>query len=623
MKIGTRNIGESFSTYVIAEAGINHNGSLGLARQLVDAAVEAGAHAVKFQKRDLPSLYPEEMLRHPERYEQNFQYTIPLLKRFELSEDDYRQLRLYAAEKPIDFICTPFDIKSAELIHEAGIHAFKIASADLTNYPLLGFAASKKLPMIISTGMSYKSEIEKSVRFLDELGADFAILHCRSSYPVWPRDVNLRMINWLKKFGRPVGYSGHDIGLIIPLVAASMGACIIEKHLTLDPSMEGTDHKISLDPYSFKRLVRDIEIADQAMGHQKRFLLRGEVLNRETFGKSLAAVCDIPMGTTITKEHVKIAGTGKGLSPSREDELLGRKACRVISENSFFHEEDVEDDSQGYFLPPSRFRFRSKWGLITRFSDFYDIISHDPKVIEIHLAEKDFATAFIPDKDCPQELVLHAPEFIDGKVINLCSPDPDARRESVALVQETIELARKLKPRFQGVPKIVVHPDAVSLREKLNPVILRKAFIESISGIDTQGVELLLENLPPYPWLFGGEWKGNFFMDADEILSVCQETGLNIVFDLSHAALFCNAKDKDIVQFISKLLPITRHLHLADAYGVDGEGVPFGEGDIDLERVMPIFSDYMDSWVPEIWRGHLNGARGFLKAIDILSRYMK
>ncbi|WP_080807595.1 N-acetylneuraminate synthase family protein [Desulfamplus magnetovallimortis] len=623
MKIGNRNIGESFSTYVIAEAGINHNGSLDLAKKLVDAAVDAGAHAVKFQKRDLPSLYPEDMLLHPEKYEQSFQYMLPLLQRFELSEEDYVNLRAYAEEKPIDFICTPFDIKSAKLIYEAGIHAFKIASADLTNYPLLDFVASKDLPIIISTGMSYKDEIKKTVHFLNERRAEFAILHCRSAYPVWPRDVNLKMINWLKQFNKPVGYSGHDIGLIIPLVAASMGACIIEKHLTLDPTMEGTDHKISLDPYSFKRLVRDIEIADQAMGHEKRFLLRGEVVNREVFGKSLAASEDIPKGSVITEDKIAIRGPGKGLPTSRQDELVGKRANRHIHKNSLFYEDDLEEDQNDELLEPSRLSFKSKWGLITRFSDFEDIIAYDPEIIEIHLAEKDFGTKFIPTKKYEQELIVHAPEYIHEELMNLCSFDEDLRKKSVALVQETIILARELAPFFKGTPKIVAHPGAMSMKEKLNKSQLREALLKSVSEIDHNGVELLLENMPPYPWFFGGEWKGNYFMAAEEIVSICKETGLNIVFDLSHAAMYCNAKDLDLYKYIETVLPFTRHLHLADAYGLDGEGVQFGEGDIDLDKVMPVFSSYRGSWVPEIWRGHLNNGRGFLKAISILAQYIK
>lgn len=623
MHINSTKIGEHESTYIIAEAGINHNGSLKRAKALVDAAVDAGAHAVKFQKRDLPSLYPADMLAHPEKYEQSFQYTLPLLQKFELSEADYLSLKAYADTQPIDFICTPFDKKSAQLIYDAGLHAFKVASADLTNYPLLDFIASKKLPIIISTGMAYRDEIEKTVHFLNERHADFAILHCRSAYPVWPRDVNLKMINWLKQFEKPVGYSGHDIGLIIPLVAASMGACIIEKHLTLDPTMEGTDHKISLDPYSFKRLVRDIEIADQAMGNQKRFLLRGEVLNRELFAKSLAATRDIPEGTVIRESHIQVIGPGKGLQTTRKEELIGKSAQRHIPQNSFFYEEDLEENGNGSALHPSQYAFQSKWGLITRFADFHEIMAFDPKVIEIHMAEKDFATAFIPDRHYRQELIVHAPEFIDGKIINLCHADPAIRAKSVDLVQRTILLAEDLKPFFQGTPKIIVHPNAVSLNQKLSKPPLREALLKSLEAIDHSGVELLLENLPPYPWLFGGEWKGNFFMDADQILSVCQETGIDIVYDLSHAALYCNAKDLDLREFTETLLPVTRHLHLADAYGVDGEGVQFGDGDIDLDHVMPALSDYKGSWVPEIWRGHLNHGRGFLKAIAILSKYMR
>ena len=167
------------------------------------------------------------------------------------------------------------------------------------------------------------------------------------------------------------------------------------------------------------------------------------------------------------------------------------------------------------------------------------------------------------------------------------------------------------------------HPGAMSMKEKLDKNVLRASLINSVSEIDTNGVELLLENMPPYPWFFGGEWKGNYFMDADEILSICRETGLNIVFDLSHAAMYCNAKDKDLYEFITTVLPYTRHLHLADAYGLDGEGVQIYDGDIDFERVMPAFNGYRESWVPEIWRGHLNDGQGFLKAITILSKYLQ
>jgi len=161
----------------------------------------------------------------------------------------------------------------------------------------------------------------------------------------------------------------------------------------------------------------------------------------------------------------------------------------------------------------------------------------------------------------------------------------------------------------------------MSLNTKLDKGPLHKALIRSVAEIASDGVEILLENLPPYPWYFGGQWKGNYFMDADEISSFCISTGIKICFDLSHAALYCRAKEKDLSGFVRTVKPFVRHIHFADAYGLDGEGVQIGEGDIDFENVMPLFADYEGTWVPEIWRGHLHGGRGFLQALIRLRQY--
>jgi N-acetylneuraminate synthase len=338
-------IGNDQPTYIIAEIGINHNGDTALARQLVDVAVKAGVHAVKFQKRSLPHLYSPDVLENTNKYEQNFQYMIPLLKRVELSEEEMHDIKVYCESRNITFLCTPFDIPSALYLDRIGVPAFKIASADLNNHELIDCVAGLGKPMIVSTGMSYFNEIEKTVNHLIQKDAEFALLHCRSSYPVWPREVNLKMIDRLKTFGVPVGYSGHDIGITIPLVAASMGACIIEKHITLDKTMEGPDHKISLEPYELERMVRDIRVADQAMGKEKRYLLRGEILNRELFGKSLVARCDIAPGEIISSDKITVMGPGKGLVPSMADELAGKKATRKISKGDYFTEEDIGDQS--------------------------------------------------------------------------------------------------------------------------------------------------------------------------------------------------------------------------------------------------------------------------------------
>jgi len=617
IQIGNHIIGANHPTYIIAEIGINHKGDIKLAKKLIDVAAEAKVNAVKFQKRHLPSLYREDILNETEKYEQYFQYMIPILKEVELREEDFFALKNYCNGKGLEFICTPFDLPSVDFLMKLGVNVFKIASADLTNLELLEYVASKEKPMLISTGMSYWDEIEKAVQLIRKTGTPFALLHCRSVYPVWPREVNLRMINRLSQFGCPVGYSGHDIGITIPLVAASMGACIIEKHITLDKKMRGPDHKISLEPFELKRLVRDIRVADQAMEKNQRFLLRGEILNRELFGKSLIAAEHIKAGTFITPDMIKVQGPGKGLSPGRLEDLIGKIARRDVKKGDFFLEEDV-DGRPGLDFSNS---FRSRWGLICRFSDVDEMLSYRPKVIEFHLAERDFGLGLRSNRHHFQELVVHAPEYIGDRLLDLCSGSEKIRTDSVHMVQKSIDLAGTLAPYFSGTPKVVVHPGAMSLNTKLQKVRLREALLRSLDEIHSNGVEILLENLPPYPWYFGGQWKGNYFIDPEEIRLFCIETRTYICFDLSHAALYCNAKEKALADFIKAVKPFIRHIHFADAYGLDGEGVEIGEGDIDFKEIMPLFADYAGTWVPEIWRGHLHGGRGFFEALARLKKY--
>ena len=617
IQIGNRIIGNEHPTYIIAEIGINHNGNPEIARQLIDVAADANVDAVKFQKRHLPSLYREDVLSETHKYEQNFQYMIPILNEVELTEEDYIQLKTYSEKKGLEFLCTPFDLKSADFLTRLGIKAFKIASADLTNFELLDYIAKKDKPMLISTGMSYWEEIEKAVDLLMKKNVSFALLHCRSVYPVYPREVNLKMINRLCRFGCPVGYSGHDIGITIPLVAASMGASIIEKHITLDKKMRGPDHKISLESFELKRMVRDIRVADQAMGKANRFLLRGEILNRELFGKSLIAADDIKAGTIINGDLLRVQGPGKGLSPSRRDELIGKRLCRDIQKGEYFLEEDLSGRKISNFSNS----FRSRWGLISRFTDLQEMLMYNPKVIEFHLTERDLQLKFEPNGQNLQELIVHAPEYIGDRLLDICSGSEEIRKASIDLVQKSINLTMILARHFHGQPKVIVHPGAMSLNSKLNKTLLLKALMRSLQDIDQKQTKLILENLPPYPWYFGGQWKGNYFIAPDEIKSFCEETGTGICLDLSHAALFCNAKEKDLEEFIQTVKPFIHHIHFADAYGLDGEGVQIGEGDIDFEKIMPLFADYEGSWVPEIWRGHLHKGKGFVEALSKLRNY--
>ncbi len=619
--IDNRLIGEQYPTYIIAEIGINHNGDEDLAHKLIDEAAQTGADAVKFQKRHLPSLYPEEVLTHPENFEQSFQYMIPILKEIELSEAAFRRLKQHCDDLGLFFLCTPFDAVSLQFLESIGTMAYKVASADLTNIDLIEQICLTNKPMILSTGMSTWLEVEQTVNFLKEQQGQFALLHCRSVYPVWPREVNLRRITRLKDFGYPVGYSGHELGITVPLVAASMGASIIEKHITLDPSMSGPDHKSSLTPYEFKRMVRDIHIADEAIGREKRFLLRGEVLNRELFGKSLVAARTINIGETITREMVKTKGPAKGLSPQVLNQLLDKQATRHIKTDQPFLEKDIQDHKA---TPLPSYNFNSQWGLIARFVDAKPLLAYQPKVLEFHLAEKDFTIPHNLHESYDCRLIVHGPEYMGNELHDLCSQDADIRKRSVELVIQTMQLTQEITPFFKGKTKVITHPGAMSLNTKLPRQAMSNNLAQSLKEIrqnDFADMELLIENLPPYPWYFGGQWKGNFFMAGQEIVDFCTTNNIRICFDLSHAALACNAKDSDLAEMIKLLLPITSHLHLADGYGLDGEGVQFEEGDIDLANILPLFCDFKGTWVPEIWRGHLNHGQGFLQALDYLQPY--
>ena len=620
--IGNNTIGDDQPTYIIAEIGINHNGDEQNAIQCIDAAVAAKVDAVKFQKRHLPSLYVSDVLDHPEKYEQNFQYMIPLLKEIELSAETYVRLKEYCDSKGVDFLCTPFDIVSADFLKNLDVIAYKIASADLTNSELIKHVATFSKPMIVSTGMSSWQEVERAVTLLNRMKSFYALLHCRSVYPVWPRDVNLKRITRLKQFGVPVGYSGHETGITVSLVAASMGANIIEKHITLDKRQHGPDHKVSLEPYELKRLVRDIRVVDQAMGREKRFMLRGEVLNRELFSKSLIAQNDIRKGTIISEKMVRVQGPGKGLAPDRINELLGTKIHRDISRDACFVEEDLQKKNK----PDFDQLFTSDWGLIARFVDFKKMLAYSPEVIEFHLAERDFDIPFVPESNIDCKLVVHAPEYLGDKLMDLCSANEEIRRASVELVLKTMRLTKEIAPYFNDKSKVIAHPGAMSLQEKLNPEKLKEALTKSLHEIqaeqNSESIELIFENLPPYPWYFGGQWKGNFFMDGEEIAEFCSEFNVRICFDLSHAALYCNAKGKNLAEMIKTILPWTCHLHLADGYGLDGEGVQFGEGDIELDTIMPLFNGFKGTWVPEVWRGHLENGKGFLEGLEYLSKWM-
>ena len=566
MKIGNKEIGEQFPTYIIAEISINHMGNIDTAKKLIDVAAEAKVSAVKLQKRHLPSLYSKEILDNPNSFEQGFQYIIPILKETELSEVEHIELKAYAESYGLEYLCTPFDLESAEFLYNIGVNAFKIASCDLTNADLLRFIAGTKKPMILSTGMSSWKEIETTVEYLKFKECEFALLHCRSAYPVWPREAKMKMITRLRQFGVSVGYSSHDEGTTLSIVAASMGCSIIEKHLTLDKTAKGPDHKVSLLPNELKILVRDIRTVDEAMQDNDRFLLRAEIMNREIFRY-------------------------KGVDEKAISEQLLKEPF-------------------------------GKWGMIARMTDLQEVMKFNPKVVELRLTENDFEHEFIPKK-YDSELLIHAPEYLQNKLLDLCSGNEEIRTESIKMIQKAINRAMFMKDYFYGNTKVIAHIGAMSINTELRVPLLRERLYRSLAQIDDKGVQLLLENLPPYPVYYGGTWKTNYFMGPEEIKEICNETGYNLCYDLSHSAMYCNSADKDLSEFIKIVKPLIKHNHISDSYGLNGEGIQLGDGDIDLKSILPLLDLENISYVPEVWLQHKNNQQGAIEALKKIKKILE
>lgn len=622
IKIGDRLIGDNQPTYIIAEIGVNHNGFLDLAIKLIDVAIDAGADAVKFQKRDLKTLYAKKYLENANAGEKTLRYMLPILQQVELPDEAYYDIVEYCKKQNITFLCSAFDTNSADFLASLDVPAYKVASADLTNLPLLDHLVKKGKPLILSTGMSRMDEVETTVSFLKERNAEFALLHCNSTYPAAFEDINLRFMHQLEKYGVPVGYSGHERGIAVSTVASAIGASIIERHLTLDRTMDGPDHAASLEPQGFKKLVRDIRQVSQALGTgEEKFISRGEILNREVLGKSLVAARQINPGEVITSEMIAVKGPALGLSPQNYTRLIGRRINRTIEEDEPFLDRDlgVEISLNGENVLPM------DYGFTVRFRDFDEMLQHNPHMLEFHFTDQDLDEEY-PGQDFsenskqPLKLVVHAPEFWDRSLVDLCSFEERHRKASIDLIQKAIDLTRKIAPNFVGTPKVIIHPGAMSLDHPINDHrTLYDNLRRSVEQIDADGIELLLENLPPHPWYFGGQWLTNAFMDTYEIRDFLVSMNLNFCYDTSHHKLYCNWAHVDFYDQVSAILPYIGHLHLSDGAGLDGEGLQIGEGSIDWVRFFKVLGDYRGTMIPEIWRGHQRNGEGFLIAIQRLS----
>lgn len=327
-------------TIIIAEAGVNHNGSIELAKQLVDKAVEAGVDYIKFQTFKAANLVTKSA-RQAEYQKKNTsgdgdsQYQ--MLKKLELGPKEHEVLLAHCQNRGIKFFSTAFDFDSIEYLHTLNLGLWKIPSGEITNYPFLKRIAAYNQKTILSTGMCNMANIRDAVNTLYGNGLskeNLTLLHCNTEYPTPFKDVNLRAMDTLRKeFGVKVGYSDHTMGIEVPIAAVALGATVIEKHFTLDRMMEGPDHKASLEPDELKAMVSAIRNIEKALGSSDKKVSDSERGNIAIARKSIVAAKDIKKGEALTEENITVKRPGTGISPMRWEEVIGKKAVRDFKED--------------------------------------------------------------------------------------------------------------------------------------------------------------------------------------------------------------------------------------------------------------------------------------------------
>lgn len=338
IRIGTHEIGDHTTCYVIAEIGHNHQGSLEKAREMFREAKLAGAHAVKLQKRDNRSLYTRAAYGKPYDNENSFGATYGEHREFlEFGAREYRELKAYAAELGIDFFSTAFDLASADFLHALDVPAYKIASGDLKSTPLLKHVASFGKPMIVSTGGATLDDVRRAYDTVMPLNPQLAILQCTAGYPAAFEELDLRVISTYRDHfpGAVIGFSSHDNGIAMPVAAYMLGARVVEKHFTLNRAMKGTDHAFSLEPVGLRKLVRDLDRTFKATGDGVKKVYDSERAPIVKMGKSLVIAHDLPAGHVLGAKDIVMKSPGGGIPPYDLEKVIGRVTLKPLFEDDF------------------------------------------------------------------------------------------------------------------------------------------------------------------------------------------------------------------------------------------------------------------------------------------------
>jgi N-acetylneuraminate synthase len=597
------------SIFIIAEIGINHDGRYDKAAALVSAAASAGAHAVKFQYRNLENAYCSDSSR-----EIGDEILLREIHKAFLPPNQLVELTQLAKELGLEAGISFFDVQDVEDFG-ASVSEFdfyKIPSAELTNAPLIDELMALERHLYISTGCHNEAAIEAALSRLPKTG--WSPMHCISNYPLSLQNAKLGYINHLqRRWDRDVGYSSHDDHWEACLLAMQLGAKVIERHITLDRRAEGLDHSSSSTPDEFLRMVAFSDELDLMLaGDGPRLPNQGELLNRQNLGRSFFAARDLPVGHVLSSQDLVYRSPNVGLNRLDIDSWLGRSLKQPVPKGSSLMRSVFEDKAT---LPDRVIAFARKTGLSlpVRLHDLDAMETQFPiGAFEFHLSFNEVLSDIeVSGFNAGNRYSIHLPDYINStQLMDPFSPDDDQRSTSIFILERTVELAQRLQGLTKkDVPVVgsfsVVHRSREDFYEE---------HAELLKQYQACGVTIMPQWLPPIAWYFGGSVHlhvMNNLRDAEFLMRY----ELPICLDICHMIMGRNSYGFSATDLMTALDPLVGHLHLADAAGIDGEGLEFGEGEpenLDLFR-RAFELDCLK--VIEVWQGHLDQGAGFRKAL--------
>lgn len=595
-------------SYLIAEIGINHNGNFKVAQNLIKSAFDSGANAIKFQYRNLSRAYG------PTSNEIGDEILKIEITKNSLSVEEIIDLHRYAKGFNLDVGISFFDVFDSKDFNSFmdQFDFFKIPSVELTNINLIESFYKYNKPILISTGAHSESEIERVFKQLTY--KNWIPLHCVSNYPVSEINAKLGYISYMQKtWERPIGYSSHDENWEICILAFSLGAKVIERHITMDKNQFGLDHSTSSTPEEFRKLANIMANFDEILsGNSKREINQGELINLQNLSKSFFAKRPVNSGEPFDLIDFEYKHPRVGLSMADVQTLLGKKLVQFCKQGAAL--------TEAHFRSPTEISSdlielcnSKKISLPIRLHD-YEEIQDKFRIenFELHLSSADVTNLAKFNKISNRHsFTIHLPDYQDStRLLNPFTDEFKNKKESIDIIRKVKNFASKLS-KVQNDKVIVVasfSPRDASLSD----------FYKNCQGLQLEfaesGLDIAFQWLPPFAWYFGGSVKLNAFnklIDVDYIL----QNKLNICLDTSHLLMSAKNFEYDPSLILKSLQNQILHFHLADATGIDGEGVHLGQGDVENRNFLNEVLGYPQRKVLEVWQGHLNLYQGFYDAI--------